>query len=116
MKNDLKQDRAKIFLPFSALRGLKEALKKKERIIVDKKILSNEEKIKLSNKLTQIKKGIIIKVTYFEDESYLELEGMVSQIDFIYKFVTIVNKKINFSDILDIKSDDIKEEDEFYEC
>ena len=117
MKNDLeKLDRAKIFLPFSALRGFNEALRKKERVIVDKKILSSEEKLKINNKLSQIKKGIIIKITYFEDGEYISLEGMVSNIDFVYKSVTIVNKKIYFTDILELISKNIKEEDEFNEC
>ena len=50
MKNDTKLERAKIFLPFDALKGLKEALREKEKILVDKKILSIEEKEKISKK------------------------------------------------------------------
>ena len=116
MKNKLKADRAKIFLPFDAVKGLRQALKEKEKILVEKKILSNDEKIKLSNKLTQIKKGIVVKVVYFENGEYIELEGMISKVDFIFKSVDIVTKKIMFDDILDIKSEYIKEEEEFYDC
>ena len=94
MKNNTKLDRAKIFLPFDALKGLREALKEKERILVDKKILSIEEKEKISKKLIQIKKGMIIKVVYFENNEYIELEGMVSNIDFVYKKLIIVKKEI----------------------
>ena len=107
MKNDTKLERAKIFLPFDALKGLKEALREKEKILVDKKKLSIEEKEKISKKLIQIKKGMIIKVIYFEN---IELEGMVSLIDFVYKKIKIVKKEIEFTDILDIQSDEIKEE------
>ena len=114
MKNDTKLDRAKIFLPFDALKGLREALKEKERILVDKKVLSIEEKEKISRKLIQIKKGMIIKVVYFENNEYVELEGMVSNIDFVYKKLIIVKKAIYFTDILKITSVDIKEE-ELYE-
>ena len=89
MKNDTKLERAKIFLPFDALKGLKEALREKEKILVDKKILSIEEKEKISKKLIQIKKGMIIKVIYFENNEYIELEGMVSLIDFVYKKIKI---------------------------
>lgn len=110
MKNDTKLERAKIFLPFDALKGLKEALREKEKILVDKKILSIEEKEKISKKLIQIKKGMIIKVIYFENNEYIELEGMVSLIDFVYKKIKIVKKEIEFTDILDIQSDEIKEE------
>ena len=110
MKNDTKLERAKIFLPFDALKGLKEALREKEKILVDKKKLSIEEKEKISKKLIQIKKGMIIKVIYFENNEYIELEGMVSLIDFVYKKIKIVKKEIEFTDILDIQSDEIKEE------
>ena len=110
MKNNTKLDRAKIFLPFDALKGFKEALREKEKILVDKKILSIEEKEKISKKLIQIKKGMIIKVIYFENNEYIELEGMVSLIDFVYKKLKIVKKEIEFTDILDIQSDEIKEE------
>ena len=61
MQND---ERAKMFLPFDALKGLKEALREKEKILVDKKILSIEEKEKILNinwKETDIKESAINK-------------------------------------------------------
>ena len=76
MKNDTKLERTKIFLPFDALKGLKEALREKEKILVDKKILSIEEKEKISKKLIQIKKGMIIKVT---DENLIRKTGGIVQ-------------------------------------
>ncbi len=113
MKNNTKLDRAKIFLPFDALKGFKEALREKEKVLVEKKILSIEEKEKISNKISQIKKGMIIKIIYFENNEYIELEGMVSSIDFVYQNLKIVKKEIKFNDILDIKSDNIKEEENY---
>lgn len=113
MKNNQKQERAKIFLPFDALKGFQEALREKEKVLVDKKVLSIEEKEKISKKLIQIKKGMIIKIIYFENHEYIELEGMVSNIDFTYQYLKIVKKEIQFNDILDIKSDEIKEEENY---
>lgn len=113
MKNNIKLDRAKIFLPFDALKGFKEALREKEKVLVEKKILSIEEKEKIFNKISQIKKGMIIKIIYFENNEYIELEGMVSSIDFVYQNLKIVKKEIKFNDILDIKSDNIKEEENY---
>ena len=77
MKNNTKLERAKIFLPFDALKGFQEALREKEKILVDKKILSQEEKEKIANKLMQLKKWMIIKIIYFDNHEYIELEGMV---------------------------------------
>ncbi len=117
MKNNAnrntKLERAKIFLPFDALKGFQEALREKEKILVDKKILSLEEKEKISNKLLQVKKGMIVKIIYFEDHEYIELEGMVSKIDYTYQLLKIVTKEISFTDILDIKSDEIEEEENY---
>lgn len=113
MKNDTKLERAKIFLPFDALKGLKEALREKEKILVDKKILSIEEKEKIANKLLQVKKGMIIKVIYYENNEYIELEGIVSSIDYTYQCLKIVKKEISFNDILDIKNNEIMEEENY---
>jgi hypothetical protein len=113
MKNNPKLERAKIFLPFDALKGFQEALREKEKILVDKKILSQEEKEKIANKLIQLKKGMIVKIIYFENHEYIELEGMISKIDLVYQKLKIVTKEIQFTDILDIKSDEIKEEENY---
>jgi len=112
-KTNTKLERAKIFLPFDALKGFQEALREKEKILVDKKILSQEEKEKISNKLLQIKKGMIIKIVYFDNHEYIELEGMVSKIDLTYQTLKIVTKEINFNDILNIKKKEIKEEENY---
>ena len=61
----------------------------------------------------QLKKGMIIKIIYFENHEYIELEGMISKIDLVYQKLKIVTKEIQFTDILDIKSDEIKEEENY---
>lgn len=105
MANRVKADRAKIFLPFDGLKGFKEALREKEKIVVPKKILSQDEKDIISYKLLQIKKEDIIKVVYYENDEYIETEGMVSNINYEDKSITIVYKKIDFNNIIDIKGD-----------
>ena len=54
-----KADRARQFLPFDALKGYKEALKEKQKVIIPKKQLSEDDEQILSFKLNQIKKGIM---------------------------------------------------------
>ena len=56
---------------------------------------------------------MIIKIVYFENHEYIELEGMISNIDFTYQKLKIVTKEILFTDILDIKSNEIKEEENY---
>ena len=95
-------DRARQFMPFSALKGFHELLKEKERIITAKKELSEEDMRELSEKLVLVKKGMMIKVMYFYRGEYIIAEGMVTAIDFTFKILTIVKTKIYFDDILEI--------------
>ncbi len=95
-------DRAVQFMPFAALRGYYEMISQAQRIKEEKKELSEEEKEILSAKLCTIKKRMIVKLTYYENDAYLTTEGMVSEIDPIYQTITIVKKTIPFDDIADI--------------
>ena len=51
-----KSDRPRQFMPFDALKGYKEAIKEKQKVIVEKKELSEDDAIMLSRKLNEIKK------------------------------------------------------------
>lgn len=104
-----KEDRARQFLPFDALRGYKEALRKRERIIVEKKTLSEDEIDRISYKINQVKKGMIITCIHYDNGEYIKTEGFVSKVDFVYKYLDIVEKRIYFSDIYDIISDRIND-------
>ena len=103
VRNDCYAERAKIFMPFDALKGFKEALKEKEKIVVERIELSDEEKDKLIYKLDNLKKGLLIKIVYYNNEEYIELKGIVAMINAQSKVVTIVNKKIRVEDILSLE-------------
>ena len=102
-------DRAKQFMPFDALRGLKEALREKERNIVPKIELTDDRKEVLDYRLHQVKKLDIITVVYFHDQQYLKITGVVSRIDPIARILRIVNTKIDFDDIYDIDGEKLQE-------
>ena len=113
MVNRKKADRARQFLPFDALKGYKEAIVEKQRVIVSKKDLSEDDAKILDYKLNQVDVGMMIKVIYYCENNYVLLEGMVSKIDYTYQLLKIVTKEISFTDILDIKSDEIQEEENY---
>ncbi len=96
-------DRAKQFMPFDALKGFREALEEKERIVVRKRELSEEQKEELDLKMRQIRKKDIITVEYFHDGEYVQVTGMVSRIDEAGKVLKIVNTKIAMEDIVDLQ-------------
>ncbi len=102
-------NRAKQFVPFAAVKGFEEALREKERIIVERIELSEEMKEELDYKLHQISRNDIITIVYFCKDEYLKVEGMVSRIDMDAKILRVVNTKIPFEDIYDISGEKIKD-------
>lgn len=98
-----REDRAKQFMPFAALKGYTEALRKKEKIVVPKVEFSEEYAEMLDRKLRQVKKNDVITVVYFCEHEYLKKTGIVSRIDETARVLKIVNTKIRFEDIYDIE-------------
>jgi len=97
-----REDRAKQFMPFAALKGYPEALRKKEKIVVPRAEVSEEYAEVLDRKLRKVKKNDIITVIYFCNQEYLKKTGMVSRIDKSARVLKVVNTKIGFDDIYDI--------------
>ncbi len=97
-----REDRAKQFMPFAALKGYEEALRKKEKIIVPKIEMSEERKEELDRILQQVHKNDMITVTYFFEDEYLKITGMVSRLDVDARVLKVVNTKIAFEDIYDV--------------
>ncbi|MFR7590198.1 MAG: hypothetical protein ACLUVC_02045 [Longibaculum sp.] len=104
MINKNKQNRASIFAPFDSMKGFRELIKSKERIIVEKRILSEDECDILNRKIHQLQKGMIISLVHFDHGEYIKTEGILSQIDLDYnKTLVIVDKIIRIQDIIDIE-------------
>ena len=97
-----RQERAKQFMPFAALKGYEEALRKKEKITVPRAELAEEYRDELDRALRQIRKNDIVTVIYFCSGEYLKLTGMVSRIDTTARLLKIVDTKISFEDLYEI--------------
>lgn len=97
-----REDRAKQFMPFAALKGYPDALRKKEKIVVEKQELSDEYKEELDYKLRQIRKNDMVTVVYYCKNEYLKVTGMVSRIDETARVLKIVNTRISFEDLYEI--------------
>ncbi|MCM1083033.1 MAG: YolD-like family protein [Clostridium sp.] len=95
-------ERAKQFMPFAAVKGYHEALAKKEHITVPKQELTDDMAELLDYKLKSIKIGSMITVVYYHEEEYVKICGMAAKIDNEAKTLTVVDTKINFTDILTI--------------
>lgn len=106
-----REDRAKQFMPFAALKGYAEALRRKEKIVVAKIEVSEDYALELDRKLRQVRKLDIVSVVYFRKGEYLKVTGVVSRIDTTSRVLKIVNTRIQFDDILDVKGEYILEYD-----
>ena len=96
-------DRARQFAPFSALKGFHELAKEKERIVTVKRELSEDSQKELSDKILLVRKGMMVKLVYFENGEYISLEGMVSGIDLVFRTITVVKKRIEFDNIFELE-------------
>lgn len=106
MGNREKADRAKLFVPFDAVKGFREALAEKERVVVPKIELSEEMKEELDRKFHQVQIGSVITVVAFQNGEYVEVKGMVSKFSPTSRALTIVNTKIRLDDICKIELGD----------
>lgn len=97
-------ERAKQFMPFDPLKGFREALREKERIIVPKMELSDERKEELDRKLQMLQVKDMVTVVYFQRDEYVKVTGMVARIDLTSRILKVVNCKISFDDIADIQN------------
>ena len=74
-----REDRAKQFAPFEALKGLRDALREKEieRERIKKKELSSEKSVEIQKNLFKIDKGSQVFIKYYENGVYREINGYI---------------------------------------
>ncbi|MBQ7364118.1 MAG: YolD-like family protein [Clostridia bacterium] len=93
-----REDRARQFLPFDALKGLQEELRKREKTALrtDRRQLSEEEAEKLSERLLRLQKGMRIEACYYDGGYYRTCSGEVLTVDTVHKvlFLTVSGEKL----------------------
>lgn len=97
--------RAHIFSAFDALKGFRELLKEKERIVVPKRILSEDDLEILNRKIHEVKPGMILTIIYFDKGDYVQFTGRVVKVKIDEQYVQIVKKKIDIKSIVDLQAD-----------
>ena len=101
MQTRSKLNRAKLFLSYDALKGFKERIHEKERIVVNKPILSEDQLYELDWKIKQIKVGMMVSIVCYDNNQFVYKEGIVTGTDFEYKKeIRIVDKYIKINSIL----------------
>ena len=100
-------DRAAQFAPFAALTGHKEAVIEQGRITQEKRILSNEEKLEINEKIIEmVKLKSRCRITYFEKD---KTKSGVKYIQNVLSFKRMdeLNKTLYFKENIQIQIDDI---------
>ncbi len=95
-------DRAKQFMPFDALKGFRELLREKERVLVPKATLTEDKQAELDYKIHRIHNQDMVTIVYFEKDAYVKVTGIVTRIDPGSRILKVVNTKIPFDDIYEI--------------
>ena len=104
-------DRAAQFAPFAALTGHKEAILEQQRITQTKRILSNEEKLEINEKIIELMNlKSKCRIAYFEKDKtksggqYMESVLSFKRMDELNKTLFLKeNMQIQIEDIVDIE-------------
>jgi len=100
-----REQRAKQFAPFDALKGLHEAMREKEEkhLREEKKTLSEDLMNENSYVLLNLKVGDAVSVKYYLNGHYVKEDGIVSKIRHDLSYLEIKNITISYGDIYSIE-------------
>ena len=96
-----REERAKQFLPFSAVRGLEEALERKrqELFVESKRILCNDAEEEIDEVLRDLKKGDFVLIEYFSGEKNKTKKGRINDLRCEKSLLVVDGEVIEFSQI-----------------
>lgn len=100
-------DRAAQFAPFAALTGHKEAILEQQRTTQTKRILSNEEKLEINEKIIELMNlKSKCRIIYFEKDR-TKSGGQYMESVLSFKRMDELNKTLFFKEHIQIQIDDI---------
>ncbi len=101
-------ERAKIFNPFDAMKGLQEALRDREErhSRVERHDISEEQQEHNSEVLAKLTKGMQIRLDCFSAFHNVTKSGTVTEVSLVYRYLKLGTEKFFFCDIYDIEITD----------
>lgn len=96
-------DRAAQFMPFAALRGYYELLRKQTLVPEPRHELTDEEALALSQVVQRVRRRQIVRVVYYDEDAYVTLTGCVAHIDLAARELVVVKTHIALDDIRDLQ-------------
>lgn len=100
-------DRAKQFKPFAALRGYYDLVKQTEHISEPRRMVTEERALVLSRMLESLRKGDMVRVTYYDGDAYVSITGMLSDVMPPLRRLVVIRTYVDFDDVWEIQRLDI---------
>ena len=91
--------RAAQFMPFAALTGYYDLVREQERIVEPRHELTEEEGDELSRAIMQVRRGDLVRITYYDRGGYKTRAGVVEAIDPVRRSLRLGQQAIAFDDI-----------------
>lgn len=92
-------ERAKQFLPFSALTGLESSLEKQEFMPEERRLLGEDAQLELDSTLRQLHIGDTVTATYYHDRQYDVFTGPVIKLDTFRRALFVGQRIIHLDDL-----------------
>lgn len=104
-----REERAKIFAPFDAMKGLQEALRDREErhSRVEKHGVSDEDAAKISATLGILQKGMRVEIAYYCAFHDVVKRGRITALNTAYRKLKLDDEIIKFDDIYSITVIDV---------
>lgn len=99
----LRAGRAQQFMPFAALRGYYNLVAQQERVVEPRRDHTEEDVMHLSNLLSQVKKGSVVRVKHYQDGAYVTTCGAVTEIVPEFQMLRVIKQRISFEDIYELE-------------
>ncbi len=100
----MREERAKQFQPFDAMKGLQEALRDREErhSRVERHEISEEQQEKNSEVFAKLTKGMHVQLDCYSKFHDVTKKGTITEISTVFRYLRLGKEKIFFCDIYDI--------------
>lgn len=97
--------RAKIFIPFDALRGYREALRETERQVeaVQRTELSDDALAEIDRQFHRLDQGVRVRIEYFREGAIMQATGPILRRDDVARTLAVGDTYIAFGGIRNIE-------------
>ncbi len=100
-----REERAKIFAPFDAMKGLREALRDREEkhLRAERREITEEQAERNSRILLKLQRGMTVEIDCYSAFQNVTKRGRVTSVHFTFRWLKLDGEQIYFEDIYEIR-------------